>query len=149
MRRKLQLTQIEMAKKLGLKQSVVSRLEDVDRGNVNVTTLLNVAKRLDVGLVIQFVDYPEFLERTRDLSEHALQPATIRESVERLSSTTQASAAPASYTLQVSRVSTRTTKAGVTFIPRSTIPGSSFYLDSLPRSGGGLELQFVDQGIGA
>lgn len=94
LRRKFGLSQIEMAKKLGLKQSVVSRLESVDRGNVTVSTLLNVAKKLDVALVVQFVDYPSFLDATRDMSEKALQPDTIQESVQRATQRPEAFSVP-------------------------------------------------------
>lgn len=80
MRKKLGITQVQMAEKLGKPQSVISRLEDEQYGRVSIQTLLDVASALDVALLVQFVSYPDFLNRTKDMSEKALQPDTIMES---------------------------------------------------------------------
>lgn len=84
LRKKLGVTQLQMAEKLAKTQSVVSRLEDTDYGRVSVQTLLDVASALDVALLVQFVDYPDFLTRTEDMSEGALQVETVHESIFRL-----------------------------------------------------------------
>ena len=81
LRRKLRLTQSQMVEKLDKPQSVISRLEDTEYGRVSVQTLLDVASALDVALLVQFVDYPDFLTRTEDMSEGALQVETIHESI--------------------------------------------------------------------
>jgi transcriptional regulator with XRE-family HTH domain len=81
LRRKFELSQKEMADRTGKTQSVISRLESTEYGKVSVQTLLDVASSLDVALVVQFVSYPEFLDRTRDKSERAMQPQTISESI--------------------------------------------------------------------
>lgn len=67
-------TQKEFAKTLGTTQSVVSRLEDENYGKVNAQTLIDIAKKLKLGLVIKFVDFPTFLMATDDMSEQALRP---------------------------------------------------------------------------
>ncbi|WP_419906867.1 helix-turn-helix domain-containing protein [Hoeflea sp.] len=82
LRKKAGLSQARMAQRLDKSQSVVSRLEDENYGRLSVATLLEVAKAMDVALLIQFVSYPDFLDRTRDKSERAMQPDTIQESAE-------------------------------------------------------------------
>lgn len=81
LRRKFGLSQSEMATRTGKTQSVVSRLENTEYGKVSVQTLLDVASSLDVALLVQFVSYPEFLNRSADMSDRALQPDTIEESI--------------------------------------------------------------------
>ena len=80
-RRKFGLSQAQMAERTGKTQSVISRLENTEYGKVSVQTLLDVANSLDVALLVQFVSYPEFLDRTRDKSEASMQPETIQESI--------------------------------------------------------------------
>ncbi len=81
LRAKFGLSQKEMAERTGKPQSVISRLENTEYGKVSVQTLLDVASSLDVALIVQFVSYPEFMERTRNKSERAMQPQTISESL--------------------------------------------------------------------
>lgn len=80
-RRKLGITQTQMSEKVGKPQSVISRLEDVEYGGVSVQSLLDIASGLDIALLVQFVSYPDFLSRTKDMSDKALQPETIAESL--------------------------------------------------------------------
>ncbi len=82
LRAKFGLTQAQFAQQVGKPQSVVARLEGSAKGNVTVKTLLDIATGMNVALLVQFVSYPEFLRRTENMSEAALQPATIFESVE-------------------------------------------------------------------
>ena len=84
LRNKLGLTQEQMAERTGKTQSMISRLESPEYGKVSVQTLLEVASHLNVALSIQFVSYPEFLVRTRDKSEGAMQPETIEDSLRTL-----------------------------------------------------------------
>jgi transcriptional regulator with XRE-family HTH domain len=81
LREKTGLNQTDFAEKIGKTQSVVSRLEDTEYGRVSVQTLLDIACRLDVALLVKFASYPDFLFQTRDLSATALQPQTIYESL--------------------------------------------------------------------
>ena len=62
-------TQAEFAKQLGKPQSNVSqRLENRDYGGFTLSTLLDIANAFDVGLLVRFVPYEQFLEETDDLS---------------------------------------------------------------------------------
>ncbi len=83
LRAKFGLTQNEFAQRTGKKQAVISRLESTAYGKMSVQTLLDIACSLDVALLVRFVSYPEFLERTADMSVAALQPETIFESLAR------------------------------------------------------------------
>ncbi|MFZ0494081.1 MAG: helix-turn-helix transcriptional regulator [Methylocella sp.] len=65
-------SQKKLAEEMGKPQSVVSRLEDPDYGKVSVQTVLDGAAAFDVALLVQYVSFPEFLRRTRDVSPEAL-----------------------------------------------------------------------------
>jgi transcriptional regulator with XRE-family HTH domain len=56
------LSQTEFGQRIGKPQSVISRLERQSHGNINLQTLIDIATKLDVGLIIQFVDLPAFLQ---------------------------------------------------------------------------------------
>jgi len=70
--------QIEFGKRIGKPQSVVSRLENQGT-SVNVQTLIEIANKLDLGLIVRFVDYPTFLNVTDDFSEDAFAPKKFSE----------------------------------------------------------------------
>jgi len=82
LREKAGLSQEAFAKKIGTKQSVVSRLENTEYGGMNVNTLLEIAKALDIGLQIRFCDYIEVIKR--DISPKAMKVDTIFETVEKV-----------------------------------------------------------------
>lgn len=86
LRAKFNLNQGDMAERTGKTQSTISRLECEDYGRVSVKSLLDVACAMDVGLIVKFVSYPEFLDGTRDKSELAMQPETIFESLSKAKS---------------------------------------------------------------
>src|SRR5579863_4553363 len=69
------LSQQEFGKKLGKPQSVVSRLENQET-NVNIQTLLDIANKLDVGLLVRFIDYPTLLEGANSPSDAAIPTAS-------------------------------------------------------------------------
>jgi transcriptional regulator with XRE-family HTH domain len=71
----LGLTQAEFADKINKKQSVVSRLENTEYGSVTISTLLEIAKALDIALDVRFSGYPSML--MADLSPEALAVDTI------------------------------------------------------------------------
>jgi len=89
LREKTGLSQAEFAKKIGKKQSVVSRLENTEYGAVNVNTLLEIAKALDIGLQVRFCDFLDVLER--DISPAGMKVDTIFETIEKVQSRTQKS----------------------------------------------------------
>jgi transcriptional regulator with XRE-family HTH domain len=67
-------TQAEFGELIGKPQSVVARLEKESYGKVNLQTLIDIASRLDIALIIRFVNFPMFLEWTKDYSPSALAP---------------------------------------------------------------------------
>ncbi len=71
-REKLRLTQKAFAERIGKPQSVVSRLENTEYGKVTVQTLLDIARGLDIALVMKFASFPEFLAAYADLSAETM-----------------------------------------------------------------------------
>jgi transcriptional regulator with XRE-family HTH domain len=82
-------TQAEFGRRIGKPQNVVSRLENEHEHAVNLQTLLDIAKKLDIAVVARFVDYPTFLRLTADYSDSAMAPrgyievARIREGADK------------------------------------------------------------------
>ena len=76
-----EMSQTKFAWKLGTHQSVVSRYESEDAGNLNVKTLINIARKLDIGLIVQFVNYPTFLRQSEDFTEAAFAPRSYDQSI--------------------------------------------------------------------
>jgi hypothetical protein len=72
-------TQAQFGELIGKPQSVVARLERESYGKVNLQTLIDVATKLDIALVIRFVTFPTFLEWTKDYSPTALAPQSYDE----------------------------------------------------------------------
>jgi transcriptional regulator with XRE-family HTH domain len=74
LRRQRGWSQAEFAKRLRKPQSNVSqRLENLDYTGFTLNTLLEVAEACDVGLIVEFVPYKNFIRRTNDLSTSALE----------------------------------------------------------------------------
>jgi transcriptional regulator with XRE-family HTH domain len=69
-------SQREFGELIGKPQSVVSRLEDEDYGKLSLQTLIDIATKLDIGLLVRFVDFPTFLRETNDFSDEASAPAS-------------------------------------------------------------------------
>src|SRR5262249_12449351 len=67
-------TQSQFGKLIGKPQSVVARLERESYGKVNLQTLIDIAQKLGIALVIRFVNFSTFLEWTKDYSQEALAP---------------------------------------------------------------------------
>lgn len=65
-------TQSELGGLMGKPQPTIARLEDPDYGRVTLTTLLEVAAAFDVALLVQFVEWDDFLKRMKDVSPDAL-----------------------------------------------------------------------------
>lgn len=67
------LSQSKLGQALGKPQSNIARLEDREVARYTLSTLFELASAFDVGLVVEFVPYEEFLWRTHDLSPSHLQ----------------------------------------------------------------------------
>lgn len=73
-------SQAEFGRIIGQSQSVISeRLESPAYGKWTVQTLLDIAAKLDVALIVQFVDWPTFLKFTHEISDETVRPASFDE----------------------------------------------------------------------
>src|SRR5579864_5739938 len=54
LREKKGITQVDLAKKLGTKQQVISRIEKLEETNLTIGMLQKIAKALDARLLVQF-----------------------------------------------------------------------------------------------
>jgi hypothetical protein len=69
-----EMSQKDFGDKIGKPQNVVSRLEDASYGKWTLSTLLEIANKLDRALIVRFVDYSTFLNFTDDQSDAAANP---------------------------------------------------------------------------
>lgn len=67
-------SQSAFGKELGKPQSVISRLESEGYGNVTVRTLIEIAAKLNLALIVRFVSIPTFLRSTSDYARAAVAP---------------------------------------------------------------------------
>lgn len=74
-------SQTEFGEIIGKPQSVVCRLENPNYGKYSLQTLLDVASKLNLALIVRFVDFPTFLKGTSDFSVEAVRPAAYDEHV--------------------------------------------------------------------
>ena len=74
------LKQAELASLMGTKQSAVSKLEDVEGGDVLVSTLIKAAHAFDCALLVRFVEYAEFLTATQDVRPDRLYACGFKDS---------------------------------------------------------------------
>jgi transcriptional regulator with XRE-family HTH domain len=65
-------SQETFGKVLDKPQSTVCRLEDRQYGKFTLQTLFELAAAFDVGVIVEFVPYAEFLGRMEDLSPYVL-----------------------------------------------------------------------------
>ena len=69
-----ELSQVEFGRILDKPQSVVSRLEDPNYGKWTLQSLFEVARKLDVAVLVRFVDFPTFATFVVDWSDPATRP---------------------------------------------------------------------------
>lgn len=70
-REECDLTQAELAEKAKTTQTVISRLEDPNYGNLTLNSLLKIASALDIALLVKFVPFSRLLAEFDDLSPRA------------------------------------------------------------------------------
>jgi transcriptional regulator with XRE-family HTH domain len=80
LRTKLGLSQTEFGKLVGMPQSVISRLEDMDHSG-SVATLLRIANRLKIGLQVRYCNFETILDE--DVSPTAFAVENINETIAR------------------------------------------------------------------
>jgi transcriptional regulator with XRE-family HTH domain len=73
--------QTQFGELIGKPQSVVSRLEDAEYGGVNVNTLIEIASRLGIGLLVRFCDFETLL--AANISPEGLAVENINETIQR------------------------------------------------------------------
>ena len=73
------LSQSEFGDRIAKKQTVVSRLENPNYGKWTLQTLLDIARGLDIAVLVRFVDFPTFLRSTREMSSSAARPVAFHQ----------------------------------------------------------------------
>jgi hypothetical protein len=75
-----QRSQAEFGRLIDQSQSVISeRLESPAYGKWNLQTLLDIAAKLDVALIVQFVDWPTFIKFTHEITDDTVRPSVFDE----------------------------------------------------------------------
>jgi len=70
-------TQQDLAKRTGMKQARISKLEDPDYSRFTLATLKKLASAFDVGLVVRYVPVSELVEWELNLSSEALKAVSF------------------------------------------------------------------------
>jgi transcriptional regulator with XRE-family HTH domain len=84
MRKKLGLSQADVARLAGVSQGVISRAEDSDYGNLTFNNVLRIAAGLDVAFVGRLVPFSDLARWFDNLSEESVQVPTFEEEDQRL-----------------------------------------------------------------
>ena len=66
-------SQEDLGRELGKPQSAISRVEDPDYGKLTLQTLFDLARAYDLPLLVQFVEWSDWLSRMDNASTEALQ----------------------------------------------------------------------------
>ena len=73
------LTQSQLGGLMGTKQSAISKLEDPEAGDVQLSTLIKAAHAFDCALLVRFMDYSEFASATVDVRTERLYAGAFSE----------------------------------------------------------------------
>jgi Helix-turn-helix len=73
------LSQAKFAELIGKRPTQVRRLESPAYSGWSLRTMLEIARALNVAVVVRFVDFPTFLRYSADLSDRALNPKPYSE----------------------------------------------------------------------
>lgn len=75
-------SQAEFAEALGKKKTQIARLENPSSSAWTLRTLLEIARKRDVAVVVRFVDADTFIDLTNDLSDDAVECRAVKTSRE-------------------------------------------------------------------
>lgn len=73
------VSQMEFATAIGKRQTMVSRLESPNYVGWTLSTMFEIARKLDVAVFVRFVDFATFLKLSEDMSESALHPRAYKQ----------------------------------------------------------------------
>jgi transcriptional regulator with XRE-family HTH domain len=73
------LSQQQMQEKVGIKQQVISRLENPYYGKATISTLKRIAAAFDVGLIVEFVPFSQLVNRVAGLTPEDMPPPSFEE----------------------------------------------------------------------
>ena len=79
LRNRQKLTQVNLAKLLGVRQSLVSTWENPNYGKYTLGTLKDLAKVFDVGLLVRFVPFGKLVDWTVNLTPDDIAPPNFSE----------------------------------------------------------------------
>lgn len=85
LRQQRNMTQAQLADRMGTRQSAISRLEDPSYGNYTLNQLAELASAYDVALMVKFVSFGRLLRETEDVSPKALSVLSYDEELSELS----------------------------------------------------------------
>lgn len=68
------MTQKKFAEKLGISQQLVSAFENGQRYNMTLSSIFNIAEKMDCAVIVRFVSLDKFIEASDDYSEDAINP---------------------------------------------------------------------------
>ena len=83
LRDKANISQADLAKRMGKHQTHIARLEHPNYGRFTINTLLEVCKALDVALSVTVVPFSKWLQMTEDLSSERLTPRSFEDEQEK------------------------------------------------------------------
>ncbi|MEI6759794.1 MAG: helix-turn-helix transcriptional regulator [Betaproteobacteria bacterium] len=78
------ITQTDLAKAIGTKQSAISRLEDPTYGAHSLETLVEIAKSFDCALSVKFISFSHLAYESEKLGESDLYAATFTEEMKEI-----------------------------------------------------------------
>jgi transcriptional regulator with XRE-family HTH domain len=79
LRNRQNLRQVELADRLGGKQSLISSWENPDYGRYSLGTLKDLAKAFDVGLLVRFVPFSTLVDWALNLTSDTIAPPSFNE----------------------------------------------------------------------
>lgn len=84
LREQREWTQALLAQRAKTTQTVISRLEDPNYGNLSLNSLLKIAAAFDIGLLVKFVPFSRLLAEFHNLSPQAVSAQSFGEELPRL-----------------------------------------------------------------